>query len=129
MRLCKINLAIVRYVTYVDIYINIWIKPYANLRNINMCRAFFIYKNKILERYFILVHCRRANMVCMAAFCAPMFETAGWYPFYYNTYYNATGDFLAGNNHSPKQRWAKLRLSTFDLYPGGGEAWGAGTNM
>jgi hypothetical protein len=21
-------------------------------------------------------------MVCMAAFCAPMFETAGWYPFY-----------------------------------------------
>ncbi len=29
-----------------------------------------------------------------------------------------------------KQRWAKWRLSTFDLYPWGeGGAWGAGTNM
>jgi hypothetical protein len=28
-----------------------------------------------------------------------------------------------------KQRWAKGRLSTFDLYLGGGGTWGAGTNM
>ncbi len=40
--------------------------------------------------------------------------------------------FTAANHASlasPAQRWAKWRLSALHLYPRGGGAWGAGTNM
>ena len=126
MRLCKINLAIVRYVTYVDIYINIWIKPYylflinhrccnnrINFRQIktafckmceiSTCVALFLFLKTENQKdtHGTLFWCNAGGLIwCVwqrSVLQCLKLQVGNGHPFCFNTYYNVNGNFLAGN--------------------------------